>query len=74
MRKIYLMLFALACSFTGWGQTIIALNDFDGTTTLPVTPSGGTEYTEVRQVVIFLQSSFYVSYQTVLEDCDLLYF
>ncbi len=44
MKKIYLMLFALACSFTGWGQTIIALNDFDGTSTLHVTTSGGSLY------------------------------
>ena len=59
------MLFALACSFTGWGQTIIALYDFNGTTTLPVTTSGGILYPgsstgSDRPANV----SFYVSYQT----------
>jgi hypothetical protein len=65
MRKIYLMLFALACAATSWGQTIIALNDFDGTTTLPLTLSGGTSYTGNSSASDRPQSaSFYVSSQT----------
>ncbi|HAL65438.1 MAG TPA: hypothetical protein DCP10_07735, partial [Bacteroidales bacterium] len=65
MKKIYLMLFALACSFTGWGQTIIALNDFDATTTLPVTMSGGTEYIGSSTSSDRPENaSFYVSSQT----------
>ncbi|GAB6279475.1 MAG: hypothetical protein STSR0006_14860 [Lentimicrobium sp.] len=65
MKKIYLMLFALACSFTGWGQTIIAFNGFDGTTNLPVTTSGGSLYSgSSTSSDRPASASFYVSSQT----------
>ncbi len=71
MKKIYLMLFALACSFTGWGQTIIALHDFDGTNTLPVTTSGGNVYTgSSTSSDLPANASFYVSYQTAYGRTD----